>query len=223
MKSKIKNVLAGGMVAVAVAVPSHLYKSNKEYQGQLQEQQESFQAQLQQAEAETEALLKQLEGKETEIISLTNSNKELESKNTALEYVRSTIINNVGYFPSDKERALLEKLVECEAGAESMAGKIAVVNVVLNRVQSSDYPNSIYNVIYQKNQFEPIVTGVIYRKEASSDSKEAVKRAFMGEKAVGSDILSFWAKWLNKNNDIWKNCTIETTIGVHHFSRGWRK
>ena len=76
-------------------------------------------------------------------------------------------------------------------------------------------------MIYQKNQFEPVVVGIIDNKQASQESVEAVKRAFLGERVVDSDIVNFWASWLDSNNDIWNHVEIVTTIGVHHFGRGW--
>lgn len=145
--------------------------------------------------------------------------EELSNKSEMIEGLQQQ--SNVGYIPNEYERKLLEMLVECEAGGESMQGKIAVVNVVLNRIKSADFPNSISKVIYQKNQFEPVVTGIIDSKTPSQDSIEAVKRAFMGEKVVDSDIVNFWASWLDSSNDLWNHIEIVTTIGVHHFGRGW--
>ena len=56
---------------------------------------------------------------------------------------------------SDSDRKLLAAIIYCEAGNQSMQGKIAVGNVVLNRVNSRKFPNTISKVIYQKGQFTP--------------------------------------------------------------------
>lgn len=188
----------------------------------LLEAQEQYKIQIQEHEQEAKQLTEEVTSKSELIESLQQQINQLEAENQSLEGVQQTIIDNVGYFPSTSERQLLERLVECEAGGESMTGKIAVVNVVLNRIKSDDFPDSITNVIYQKNQFEPVVTGIMYQKTPSAESKEAVKRAFLGERVVASDIVNFWASWLDSDNEIWNHVEIVTTIGVHHFGRGWK-
>ncbi|WP_304428094.1 cell wall hydrolase [uncultured Clostridium sp.] len=187
----------------------------------LVEEQEQYKLQIQKHQQEAKQLTEELSNKSEMIEGLQQQINQLEAENKSLEGVQQTIISNVGYIPNEYERKLLEMLVECEAGGESMQGKIAVVNVVLNRIKSADFPNSISKVIYQKNQFEPVVTGIIDSKTPSQDSIEAVKRAFMGEKVVDSDIVNFWASWLDSSNDLWNHIEIVTTIGVHHFGRGW--
>ena len=54
---------------------------------------------------------------------------------------------------------LLAALIECEAGGEPYEGKLAVGSVVLNRVASSHFPNSVVGVIYQSGQFSPVASG----------------------------------------------------------------
>ena len=57
------------------------------------------------------------------------------------------------------EQALLAALIQCEAGGESYEGKLAVGSVVINRLRSSHFPNSIAGVIYQSGQFSPVASG----------------------------------------------------------------
>lgn len=218
MNKHIKRILVGGVVVTAVALPYTMVHKQKELNEKIIVEYEAI---IEQHQAEVDSLLKSAEEVQAELDSKNKQIQELEAENQALEGVRSIIIDNVGYYPSTYERQLLERLVECEAGAESMTGKIAVVNVVLNRIKSDDFPDSITDVIYQKNQFEPVVVGIIDNKQASQESVEAVKRAFLGERAVDSDIVNFWASWLDSNNDIWNHIEIVTTIGVHHFGKGW--
>lgn len=218
MNKHIKRILVGGVVVTAVAHPYTMVHKQKELNEKIIVEYEAI---IEQHQAEVDSLLKSAEEVQAELDSKNKQIQELEAENQALEGVRSIIIDNVGYYPSTYERQLLERLVECEAGAESMTGKIAVVNVVLNRIKSDDFPDSITDVIYQKNQFEPVVVGIIDNKQASQESVEAVKRAFLGERAVDSDIVNFWASWLDSNNDIWNHIEIVTTIGVHHFGKGW--
>lgn len=218
MNKHIKRILVGGVVVTAVAIPYTMAHKQKELNEKIIVEYEAI---IEQHQAEVDSLLKSAEEVQAELDSKNKQIQELEAENQALEGVRSIIIDNVGYYPSTYERQLLERLVECEAGAESMTGKIAVVNVVLNRIKSDDFPDSITDVIYQKNQFEPVVVGIIDNKQASQESIEAVKRAFIGEKVVDSDIVNFWASWLDPSNDLWNHVEIVTTIGVHHFGRGW--
>ena len=68
------------------------------------------------------------------------------------------------------DRELLARLIQCEAGGESYDGKLAVGSVVINRVKSSYFPNSVSGVIYQSGQFSPVASGrLAYRLEAGVD------------------------------------------------------
>ncbi len=55
--------------------------------------------------------------------------------------------------------AMLAALIQCEAGGESYEGKLAVGSVVMNRVSSSHFPNTVAGVIYQAGQFSPVASG----------------------------------------------------------------
>ena len=78
---------------------------------------------------------------------------------------------------------VFSQLVQAEAGAESYAGKVAVASVVLNRVDSKDFPDTIKEVIYQKAngyyQFSPVMDGMIHNTP-SADAKRAVADALDG-------------------------------------------
>lgn len=114
------------------------------------------------------------------------------------------------------EKQLLAKLVEAEAKAEPYKGKVAVAEVVLNRVKSGSFPNSIEDVIYQKGQFSPVSNGAINQK-ASEDSKKAVNEALNGTNLTGNALFFYnpstaTSRWLD---------TKETTvvIGNHTFKK----
>ena len=225
MNKHIKRILAGVVLVTAVAVPSSLAMNQRKINERIVIEHEksikNYENIIEEHEAEADRLLKVVEEVQGEVNAKTRQIQELEAENQALEGVQQTIIDNVGYYPSTYERELLERLVECEAGIESITGKIAVVNVVLNRIKSGKFPDTITNVIYQENQFEPIISGAIYEKAPSQESKEAVKRAFLGERVVGSDVLYFWASWLDRSNPIWNHIEVVTTIGLHHFGKDW--
>lgn len=112
----------------------------------------------------------------------------------------------------------LSRIIHAESQGEPIAGKIAVGTVVLNRVDSSLYPDSVYDVIFDRKygiQFTPVSTGTIYN-EPSADSIEAARRCLSGER-TDSRILFFVNEKLASNNWISKNRTYILTIGNHKF------
>ena len=83
---------------------------------------------------------------------------------------------------------LLAAIIYCEAGNQSREGKVAVGAVVLNRVASASFPNSISGVIYQSGQFTPVATGTfqsVLARGARSDCYAAAQAALAGESPVG--------------------------------------
>ncbi len=112
----------------------------------------------------------------------------------------------------------LSRIVHAESQGESMEGKIAVANVVLNRVNSPLFDNTIYQVIFDKKhgiQFTPTANGTIYHTP-SGDSIIAAKRALLGENTAGKSLYflnpdistSFW---------IVENRPFFRSIGNHDF------
>lgn len=104
---------------------------------------------------------------------------------------------------------LLAALIFCEAGNQPYAGKVAVGAVVMNRVESGRFPNSIREVIYQRGQFTPAMTGklerVISAGRVPSPCYDAARDALNGETTVG-DALFF-----NTGHGSFK-------LGDHYFS-----
>lgn len=78
---------------------------------------------------------------------------------------------------ADTDRYLLAVLIYCEAGGEPYEGKVAVGAVVMNRVLSSRYPNTIQGVIYQKYQFSPVGSGRLAKYLAIGKTNAACYRA----------------------------------------------
>ena len=155
--------------------------------------------------------VRRLEEKESELLQQVSS---LQQKKTILTTSQKSPL-------SDVELDLLYRLVECEAGGENEEGKIAVANVVFNRVRSEKFPDTLSEVIYQPYQFEPVLTEKIDNVVASEETILAVNKAVNGVKIIDDDVVYFWAKWLDKTHEIWQACPIVKTIGVHHFSNIW--
>lgn len=89
------------------------------------------------------------------------------------------------YQLSDKDYDTLLRIVEAEAGGEDQDGKLLVANVVLNRVNSELFPDSVWDVVMQREQgiaqFSPTVDGRFQNVSVSADTMEAVERALYGE------------------------------------------
>lgn len=95
---------------------------------------------------------------------------------------------------SASDLQLLAAIIECEAGGESYTGKIAVGNVVLNRVASSRFPNNIVDVLYQRSQFTPVTSGrfvLVLSRGANAACTQAAQNVLNGEQAVPPTTLFF--------------------------------
>jgi len=85
---------------------------------------------------------------------------------------------------SDQELYYLAKMIECESRWEPYNGKIAVGIVILNRVRSSRFPNTITGVLFQRNQFSPMKDGAWQRMEPGRDSYRAALEALSGTTVI---------------------------------------
>ena len=90
----------------------------------------------------------------------------------------------------ENDRYLLANLIYCEAGGEPYAGQLAVGAVVINRVLSSVYPNTMTGVIYQKYQFSPVGSGrlaiALSQNKATASCYKAADEAMAGQTNVGN-------------------------------------
>lgn len=87
------------------------------------------------------------------------------------------------------DEKLLATIIWCEAGNQARVGKVAVGAVVLNRVRSPLFPNTIKEVLYQGGQFTPVGSGVFARALANGVPEscyEAARAALAGENPVGN-------------------------------------
>ena len=94
---------------------------------------------------------------------------------------------------SASDRDLMAAIIYCEAGAEPYQGKVAVGAVIMNRVRSSRFPNTISGVIYQKGQFGPAITGklgrVLASGKATAECYKAADAALAGENPIGNRLF----------------------------------
>ncbi len=134
----------------------------------------AYEAQVKQQEANIAALQKQLA--EEQAMS------RLAAKSTWRD------ISEVSFAEGDRE--LLAQLIYCEAGGEPYAGKLAVGSVVINRVLSSVYPDTVVGVIYQNKQFSPVGSGrlalALAEGRATPACYQAADEAMSGATNVGN-------------------------------------
>lgn len=109
---------------------------------------------------------------------------------------------------SPEEKELLARLVYHEARGESFEGQVAVVEVVLNRVQSSSFPNTVADVIFAPGQFSPAKH--LDSAQPSEAQYSAVETALTSETRVLSEKTVYFST--SPQND-----RISAVIGNHYF------
>ena len=120
---------------------------------------------------------------------------------------------STSYVSSDHR--LLARLVYAEARGESYKGQVAVAAVVLNRVKSSQFPNTISGVIYQSGAFSCVSNGSINNTPDSSCIRAALD-AMNGWDPTGGCLYYYNPK---KTSDSWiRTRTVVTVIGSHSFA-----
>ena len=121
------------------------------------------------------------------------------------------------YYRSD-DLYWLSRIISAESRGEPLIGQVAVGNVVLNRKDSSDYPNTIYGVIFDRKygvQFSPVADGSIYR-EPTYSSVLAAKICLEGV-SVSEKILFFMQPEISTSSWIVNNRKYAFTIENHYF------
>lgn len=127
-------------------------------------------------------------------------------------------LKNADAFYNKDDLYWLSRIIQAESGGESLRGKIAVGNVVINRKNHKSYPNTIYGVIFDKKygtQFTPVATGTIY-KTPSSESVLAAKICLDGF-SLNSEMIFFLNPKIATNFWITQSCTYVMTVGNHKF------
>ena len=102
---------------------------------------------------------------------------EEEAKRKASQTTDVVVAQNPSYNATTDEVLLLAALIQCEAGSEIYEGKVAVGAVVLNRVRSSRYPNTISEVIYSPGQFTPAGNGKVAAVLANGPKESCIEAA----------------------------------------------
>ncbi len=123
---------------------------------------------------------------------------------------KAKLIRNAGAVAvGATDEALLAALVYCEAGNQPYEGKLAVAAVVMNRVRSAAYPNTVSGVIYASGQFTPALNGKValqLQKGVPDSCLQAAQAAIAGSTNVGS--ATHFRRWTGQEGII---------IGAHVF------
>ena len=140
------------------------------------------------AEAKAEELEAQIKAQEADIKALEAKLAEEMRLSRLAAASKWRDISEVTFAEGD--RYLLANLIYCEAGSEPYEGKVAVGAVVINRVLSSVYPDTVVGVIYQNKQFSPVASGrlalALAEGRATSSCYQAADEAMTGYSNVGN-------------------------------------
>ncbi|WP_342572146.1 cell wall hydrolase [Paenibacillus sp. FSL R5-0749] len=170
------------------------------------------------AKAKKEAALKLAKVERAKAVAaVTTPPQKLYFTRTKLLNQEDSKLATWSYSVSDKELLLLQKIVMAEAEGEPYEGKVAVANVVLNRLRSANFPDTIYKVIYQKSQFSPVANGRLKRVVPNEDSIKAVNAALNGKKEVADDTYYFLSLTLADDLTVARSQKKVKTIGHHTF------
>lgn len=117
--------------------------------------------------------------------------------------------------PESTDEKILKQIAMAEAEGESTEGKALVMRVVLNRVQSEDFPDNVQDVVFQEGQFEPVWNGRYYSVEPDEGCQEAYEMILDGWDEsdgalyfVAADCQNHWHR---------NNLTYLFTVGNHEF------
>ena len=116
---------------------------------------------------------------------------------------------------NESEIYTLARLVHAEARGEPYLGKVAVAAVVLNRVRSASFPNTISGVIYQAGAFDCVADGQI-NLTPDSDSIRAARDAMNGWDPTGGCVY-YYNPATSTSAWIWSR-EVRLTIGAHSFA-----
>ena len=135
----------------------------------------------------------------------------------------SVLVNENAIYLDEESIEILCRIVEAEAGTEDEKGRILVANVVMNRVESSRFPDTVKGVVFQKSgglyQFSPVANGRYYRVTVSEETRKAVEKVLRG-KDESQGALYFVNRYAaNTEYMNWfdRRCTSLFSYGRHEF------
>lgn len=158
------------------------------------------------AEEEAEAIRKAEEKKAKE---------EAEKKAAIAKAKKTETVQGAAVEASVDETILLAAVVQMEAGGQSYEGKLAVASVVMNRVNSSRYPNTITSVIYQKGQFPGAHNGILNKILAKGPRQDCIQVAV--DALAGKNNASGYLGFCSTSSSKYLKYDNYSIIGSHYF------
>lgn len=151
---------------------------------------------------------------------------EMQEETAAVEELEVAVVTQekqpvISYTEEDYQVML--KIVEAEAGDCGLRGKVLVANVIINRVQSERFPNTITEVVYQRNkhtaQFSPVSNGSINRVTVTQETIESVELALFGEDYSEGALFFMMRSASAKKNISWFDRELKYLFkdGPHEF------
>lgn len=120
-----------------------------------------------------------------------------------------------------RDKKILQRIVEAEAGDQDIRGRRLVANVILNRVRSSKFPDTIREVVFAARQFSPVSDGRYYTVQVSEKTAEAVEQALKGVDDSRGALYFMWREGADSSNASWFDRDLQKlfTHGCHEFFR----
>ncbi len=127
-------------------------------------------------------------------------------------------IESADTYYDEEELYWLSRIIHAESQGEPFLGKLAVGNVILNRVDAAQFPDTIYGVIFDRKngvQFTPTANGAIY--QTPGDESVMAAKICLEDTRLSEDILYFLNRRLASSFWIVENCRFVMDIGGHSF------
>lgn len=151
-----------------------------------------------------------------------NVSSSMENKVNELDARSITLAENPTLM-SDEDYDTLLRIVEAEAGSEDIKGRVLVANVIMNRVKSEDFPNTVTEVVWDNSdgvpQFSPTYDGRINEVAVSDETREAVNQALKGTDYSEGALFFIQKSAAEEHNVKWFEKDLKRLFkyGVHEF------
>lgn len=118
-------------------------------------------------------------------------------------------------------RRILERIVEAESGDQTIKGRQMVANVILNRMKSEKFPDTVREIVFAGRQFSPVSNGSYYRVKVSSQTKKAVEKALKEKDNTNGALYFMYRAGSDSSNVSWfdRELTKLCEYGCHEFFR----
>jgi len=146
-----------------------------------------YMAEIAEKEAQALAYERDIASAEGDLVALRAKYKEELAISAQSAQMENRDISDIVFASGDED--IMAAIIECEAGGESYTGKVAVGAVVMNRVRSPLFPNTVLEVIMAPKQFSPVGSGrfaIVLARGANESCYQAARDAMAGASPVGN-------------------------------------